>query len=124
MHITGELGPCLFNRTARMKYENWRHLGYSPNTAVGHGRHFGNYNDEWVQGGKKRGKKKIKDTRTVLEKVAADLYRVYRAILKSCIDCCKRGGVRAFFKGKKCMFKPFLLSTACAVISIAIEIHA
>ena len=99
---------AFLNGTARMKYDNWRHLGYSPNTAVGHGRHFGNYDDEWVQGGKKRGKKKIKDTRTVLEKVA-DLHRVYRAILKSCIDCCQRGGVRAYYKGKRCIFKPFLL---------------
>ena len=99
---------AFLNNTARLKYENWRHLGYSPNTSVGHGRHFGNYDDEWVVGGKKRGQKKIKDTRTVLEKVA-DLHRVYRAILKSCIDCCKRGGVRAYFKGKRCIFKPFLL---------------
>ncbi len=44
--------------TARLKYENWRHHGYAPNLAVGHGTNFGNYDDEWVCGGKKRGKKR------------------------------------------------------------------
>ena len=60
-----------------------------------------------MKGGKKKGKKK-KDNRTVRDKLQ-DLQLIYKEILTSLTECCKAGGVRAKFKGKKCLFKPFLL---------------
>ena len=99
---------CMLNADARAKYENSRMLGYLPNAGVGHGTNYANYDDKWEEGGKKHGQKTIKDSRTSIEK-CKDYQKMYEAVLKSIVECCDKGGVRVMFKGKRCLFKPFLL---------------
>ena len=99
---------AFLNADARARYENTRNMAYLPNTGVGHGTNYANYDDEWVENGKVRGQKTVKDTRTSKEK-CTDYQNMYRVALKSLAECCDRGGVRVVFKGKKCLFKPFLL---------------
>ena len=98
--------PAFFNHQTRSKLAACRTLGAVPNLGAGHGKYANNYDDEYVQG--LTNGKKIKSSAASLQK-AKDYQEIYRHILKSFKQCCDEGGLRVMFRGKRCLFKPFVI---------------
>ena len=98
--------PAFFNHQTRSKLGACRTLGAVPNLGAGHGKFANNYDDEYVMGLSK--KKSVNSSLASLQK-AKDYQEIYRHILKSFRECCEEGGLRVMFKGKRCLFKPFVI---------------
>lgn len=110
---------CGFTRREqRAKYGGNRLIGYVPNLDVVSGKNSNNYDDEWTRSKATNDHtKKTKKLKTVGKgsesssvKKLVDRHACYRAVFKSMMDCVEHGGVRAMWRGKKCLFKPFVLA--------------
>ena len=110
---------CAWNkREARAKFDANRLLGYVPNLDVVSGKNADNYDDEWTKSKNTKDRtKKTKTTKTVGKgdesagrRKLKDRHACYRAVFKSMMDVIDAGGVRAKYRGKRCLFKPFVLA--------------
>ena len=95
------------NHSARSQLKASRHLGAIPILGAGHGKYANNYDDDYARN--LSNKKKINTAKASLQKVR-DYQIIYRHILKSVKECCDEGGIRVMFRGKRCIFKPFIMS--------------
>lgn len=99
----------VFNAAARAKYKFWFNMAFIPTLGQGKGKFKNTYDDEWVEGGKKRGRKTLTPDHVTDQRVQ-NHQRLYDAALAPFRKVCRdQGGVVFMYKGKRCLLKFYFL---------------